>query len=114
MRINGWSTEPDKDSALYQKPKTKEELAKEEKERKERNVKLTRIAKGIGILIRGFGRAFYKIGDSIVRACDKSLGKPENKAILRKMGKLPPNEKKKEDKKEESKKDKNIVITIPG
>lgn len=89
--------------SLENPPKTKEELAKEEQERKERNVRITRLVRGIGIIIRGFGKALYKIGNGIVKACDRSLAKPENRRILEKMGKLP-----KKDKKEKSDYDKSV------
>lgn len=71
---------------MDQETKTPDEI---EQERKERNVKLTRIAKGFGVVIRVFGTFFYKLGNGIARSCDKSLAKPENRAILKKMGKLP-------------------------
>lgn len=87
----------------------------EEMDKKVRNVKLTRMAKGLGLLISAIGRGITKFGDGIVRACDRSLAKPENREILKKMGKLPKNgDKNVVDKPKESEDspDKSIVINI--
>jgi len=67
------SLEPEE--SVLDRPKTKEELAKEEKERKERNIRITRLIKGIGRIIRGIGKVIYKIGNGIVNACERSLAR---------------------------------------
>ena len=63
------SFEPDKDSILYQEPKTK---AEEEQERRERNVRMLRLTKGIGIFTRWVGGGITRLGSHIVSKCDDS------------------------------------------